>query len=276
MTRQNKMKIQTQFKHLRFVDTEEGVILNTGGFTLAYRAHQLPAEGNTSKINIQAAYAYSECKVDENFDKKMGRNMAYHRLNNQAEDFSDSFDVTPQLPEGFENNLIVLKDGQVDIMEKHFNLSKAIVEHFLATWAEVLNVGTAEEGEGNLYENIIDYNGTIAIDASVLDFVPPTMESLMVEVATTITAIADGALDTLDNFNLEDPPSANASALELLRKAFADIKDLVSSMNEPEEEGDEEGDEESDMDEDDEESDEGDEEGDDDEEGGDEEEDEPK
>lgn len=224
--KQKQPQVPTQYKHLRFADAETGEILNFGGFTLAYRCTQQPSEV-VGRPNIQVEYAYSECSINDNFNKKDGRSRTYNRLTQQAPDFYTAFDITPQLPEGYEHAIIQLSDGIVDIAHGEFNLQRAVVEHFLAEYAEILNVGTVEEGEGNLLSNLFDTEaGTLAINSEVLSYVDPSFESVANEVGSACVRIADEALDMLDS--IDGVPTAEQT--QALHKALTDIKDLCSSM----------------------------------------------
>lgn len=277
--KQKQPLVPTQFKHLRFADGETGEILNFGGFTLAYRCTQQPSE-IAGRPNIRVEYAYSECNISDNFNKADGRNRTYNRLQNHAPDYYEFFDLTPALPEGYEHHIIDLGNGIVDVSHKEFDLARYVAERFLSAWAAVLNVGTEDEGEGNLLNNlIVTEAGILAINSEVLSYVEPSFESVAHEVGTTVVGIADGALDLLDSINLDDSNATNTEIIAQVRKSLSDIKDLCSTMvaastDEEEEESEEEEDEidtdeddggaddESD-DEDDEEDDEDDEEGDD-------------
>jgi hypothetical protein len=225
--KQKQPQVPTQFKHLRFADSETGDILNFGGFTLAYRCIQKPSDV-AGRPNIEVQFAYSECSINDNFDKKEGRNRTYNRLQNQAPDYFEMFDITPQLPEGYEHHIIDLHDGVVDIAHTEFDLPRAVVEQFLTTWAAVLNVGTEESGEGNLLQNlIVTEAGILAISADVLSYTEPAFETVANEVATTVIGFADEAVDALDGIEVN---SQNAALIETVRSSLSSIKDLCSTM----------------------------------------------
>jgi hypothetical protein len=260
--KQKQPQVPTQFKHLRFAEAETGDILNFGGFSLAYRCIQQPSDV-AGRPNIHVEYAYSECSINDNFNKRDGRNRTYNRLANKAPDYYELFDLTPQLPEGYEHHIIDLKDGIVDVSHSIFDVPRAVVEQFLTTFSGVLNVGTEEEGEGNLLQNIfVTENGILAIDAEVLTYSEPAFEAVANEVANTVVRIADETIDMIDGIE----NTATAEQLAEIRKSISDIKDLCSTMaaassdedEDEEEEGDDDGEEDS------EEEIEGDEEGDDD------------
>lgn len=231
MARKEKQPlVPTQYKHLRFADGETGDILNFGGFTLAYRCTQQPSEV-AGRPTITAEYAYAECSINDNFDKTEGRKRTYNRLMHKAPNFYESFDITPQLPEGYEHHIIDLGEGIVDVSQDDsgFDLQRAIVERFLAVFAAILNIGTEEEGAGNLLENLfVTEAGKLAINSEVLSYVEPAFENVAREVATTVIGFADEAIDTIDGFD----PSAvlTAADLEPLRTALSSIKDLCSTM----------------------------------------------
>lgn len=244
MTRRKEkgIAIPTQFKHLRFaevdVDAEDIEISNLGGFTLAYRAIQSETDV-PGKIAIDVHYAFSECMTTDNFDKKDGRNRTYHRLQGQAPNFTDSFNVNESLPEGWMDRVIVVEGEIVDFPAEFFDLQRAVVEHFLSVWPEYLNVGYAESGDGNLYENLFSRDGVLYINASVLDYIPATFEDLLKDAANTIETIANETIDLLDQTDANDPAAA-AAALTAAKKALTDIKELVAVATAPDDNFDEE------------------------------------
>ena len=182
MSRKNKtnsFEPLVQYKHLRFADLETGKIQPNGGYTLAYRCQQLPGEV-PGTVRVEISYAFSECNLHDNFNKRQGRGTARNRLLNQAEDYFEAFDVTSQLPEGYMKDVINLGNGLIDIHSKTFDIVRAVVDQFLNTFGAILYLGNPDYVEGSLAHNLVTIGEreTLVIDASVLDFEPPTVEDL--------------------------------------------------------------------------------------------------
>lgn len=247
MAKKDKVQTLTQFKHLRFFDQSEGETLNNGGFTLAFRAKTVPTE-NVGVPRIEVSFAFAECSIEDNFNKARGRGIAYGRLQKMAEGFSDTFELT-DLPEGFQTHLIQLGDGQVDIKTEVYDVSRAVIEYFLLNFADALNVGSSEAGSyGNMLENLLtvgggDGSGTVMIDASILDYEEPTIESAMTEAAVSIKEISNECIDKLDSIDLNDAGAAQ-EAIASVRSALASIIDVCSSVTAAEDELDDESDDE--------------------------------
>lgn len=233
MARTELKLIPTQFKHLRFVDVEEEKILNSGGYSLAYRCLFTPATGPDSEARVEVAYAFSECRVEENFEKETGRRITYSRLQHEANDFTERFDITDQLPEGWQERLIRLNDDGtiVDIPHSDFDLGRAVIMQFLNDFSDVLFVGE-EEGEGSLLENLVTYGeDRLAIDSSVITYTPPTMQDVAVQVAGAVIELADSAIERLLALNIggvENGPETIAQAIKELNS----IKELNAAISE--------------------------------------------
>lgn len=72
-----------KYIHLRYTDPETDQIANQGGITVAYKStlHQ-PKDSSLNDINLEIAFAI--CSNYDNFNKKIGRNIATNRLLNKA------------------------------------------------------------------------------------------------------------------------------------------------------------------------------------------------
>lgn len=240
MTRKEKnsvAQLPVQFKHLRFADIESGKIQAHGGYTLAYRCQQHPAEV-PGTVRIEVSYAFAECSLMDNFNKKQGRSIAAGRLNGKAPEHFDSFDITETLPADYMNAVINLGNGLIDIHSDTFDIVAAVCRQFLENFAGVLNLGHPEYEDCSLLENltVIGERRSLVIDASVLDFEPPTVEELTYQAHVTISETCENLLEKMENFNLEDSPSTNAATLEEIRQGIKSIRDLADAMNEEEDE----------------------------------------
>lgn len=255
MSRKNKAQADqplVQYKHLRFADADTGKIQPNGGYTLAYRCTQSPGDV-PGAVRVEVSYAFSECNISDNFNKRQGRGAARARLLNKAEEYFEAFDITDRLPEGYMDDVINLGNGLIDIHSKTFDIVRAVVEQFLNTFGAVLYIGNPEYVEGSLFENLMTLGEreTLVINSAVLNFEEPGVEDIIYQANATIADTAVQLLDMMENFNLEDPPSANMTTLEEIRSGIKSIRDLAQGVldasdeeseeeSEEEEEGDDE------------------------------------
>lgn len=235
MTRKEKNptnQLPVQFKHLRFADVETKVIQANGGYTLAYRCQQSPGE-IPGEVRIEVSYAFAECNLLDNFNKKTGRSIAAGRLNGQAPEFFDAFDITDRLPENYMEGVINLGSGLIDIHSNTFDIVRAMCEQFLQNFGAVLNLGNPEYVEGSLFENLVTIGEreTLVIDGAALAFEEPTFEDVIYDANTTIATTCEQLLYKLENFNLEDSPTSNAPTLEEIRMGIKSIRDLADAVN---------------------------------------------
>lgn len=241
--------IPTQFKHLRFADVfdaEEGAdpelkVFARGGFTLAFRAVTEPAL--FGKFSVFLHYAFAECNVIENYNRKFGRQRAGGLLERRDENSSAIIDITELLPAGFEEKMIVQHANVIDFRQEYFDLHRCVVEQFLNEWAGSLNSGTEERGPGNLADNLIERDGTLFIDSAVLDYEEPSIEDLIVDMAQTVVEMADTTNALIANTDVTNP-EAVAVALATATKTLTDIKELMLTAASDEEGDDEESDDE--------------------------------
>lgn len=245
MTRKEKnpvVQLPVQFKHLRFADTETGKIQANGGYTLAYRCQQLPDE-IPGTVRIEVSYAFAECNLLDNFNKKTGRSIAAGRLNGQAPEFFEAFDITNNLPENYMEGVINLGSGLIDIHSHTFDIVRAMCEQFLSSFGAILNLGNPEYVEGSLFENLVTIGEreSLVINNQVLNFEEPTFEDVIYQANETIANKCEELLAMMENFNLEDSPTSNAPTLEEIRVGIKSIRDLADAVNSSEDEDDEEG-----------------------------------
>lgn len=234
-------QLPIQFKHLRFADVDAQMIQANGGYTLAYRCTQSPGEV-PGTIRVEVSYAFAECNLLDNFNKKMGRSIAGGRLNGQAPEFYSTFDITNRLPENYMDAVINLGSGIIDIHSDTFDIVRTLCEEFLVQFGAVLNLGNPEYIEGSLYENLVKMGprASLVINRQVLDFEEPTFEDVIYQANTTIAEKCEVLLAMMEDFNLEDSPSANAPTLEEIRQGIKSIRDLADAVNSAEDEDDEE------------------------------------
>jgi hypothetical protein len=214
-----------QFLHLRFVDTflqdgvesNESVVRNRGGYTLAYRCIK-HVEGAVFSVELE--YAFSECNEEDNYERARGRSIASARLNWNAPKLSFCFTLDDLPGDVNENQLLILQrkvdtyHSIVDINEAHYDLRATVVNHFLSDTSYLL--GTAID------INILDarpylttYRGALALDSSVLG---KSVYSLEQE----IFSLSEGVIANTECFIYESPgdEEMDPRLKEYLRKQY--------------------------------------------------------
>lgn len=217
-------QVPTQFKHLRFLDTDTNTILNNGGYTLAYRCFHIPAQGD-APASLLVRYAYSECNLADNFNKAAGRSRAYNRLNHGAAEYSTEFSITGDIAND-QTKLISLGQDIVDVKGHEFDLAEAVIREFLREWGSVLYLG---EDETQFLNNLVEYRNGLAIDAEVLSYIHADdldSEALLDDMVEVLE-VADAALAKL-NKPLDFTNSAAVTALlDEVRKDLTTIREVL-------------------------------------------------
>jgi hypothetical protein len=149
--------VPSQVIHLRFIDTESGVISPIGGFTLVFRATQ-------DNDDITVRYAFAECSLDDNFCRRTGVSIARNRLNQEADDYISV--INPDYPRDvdLEDQVYVIdeKTNTVDFLEKHFNLRHAVVMDFISSHV-------VESYGEEVLELIVEIDKKLYINSSIFD-----------------------------------------------------------------------------------------------------------
>lgn len=183
-TRNQQDQTAPQIKHLRFFDTnaiEDGdvqnVILNNGGFTLAFRimdlrllAPEIRAEWSDSSDFI-VNYAWSECYTNDNFEAKKGRTYATARLNNMAPNWSHTFQL-----EGLKGEIKTIFresqgrhlagiQGEVDLLGMEAQVAKALITNFIVEQQPGLYNGSDCD---SFLDYLVTHRGRLGIDSDVL------------------------------------------------------------------------------------------------------------
>ncbi len=244
MSRKHKQKnvLPYQTKHLRFVSPEsepganDAEILNNGGFTLAYRVLDLAlATLDTqqewdSDIGLVVQVAYSECHLDDNYDKKRGRHTASARLDHMASNWSHAFLL--EAPRPADDDIIKLAPGTaiVDLRGMESALAQAVVHSFINEQQDLLfNGGNLE----SFHEYLIEYKGTLALDAAVLltDDTDMPMGGLDLDQADAVEEHLDTIIAEVDVIAGASITDAQRTALNNILAAATAIRDIaVGSM----------------------------------------------
>ena len=110
--------------HLRLIDPGTRTVNNLGGYTLVYSCHE---QGQDVRVD----YAFTECSPGDNFNRRTGRNIAWHRYVREAPDWFSSF-LLPDLPDmPLEEITVQLGQDVIDVLGEYYNLRKAIVKSFI-------------------------------------------------------------------------------------------------------------------------------------------------
>jgi hypothetical protein len=233
-------KIPTQFKHLRFLDTDSSDIMNNGGYSLAYR---LILDDANDAVKVQ--YAFSEVNLTDNFNRSEGRRRTYNRLNCLSPDHTGEFVLgLNELGVDFKTRIIDLGSGFIDVRNSEFDIAKAVIMNFLQDWEDCLTLGI--EGvdlSGNLVENALG----IFIDSVALDALDEEDEDIgdYEALSETLTAAEEGLL-LIENFTDPDNVFQVNSLLKDLAEKFNAIKSAAHNAgvnHDPDDLDEEEGDE---------------------------------
>lgn len=172
MSRKNTIVTPFQTKHLRFVETDTMKELSHGGFTLAFRLHDLSRMGEAeqarweSETGVIVQYSWAECNLNDNFHKKRGRMISMHRLDNQASNWYHEFalELTPEAEAIIRLGTSPL-DSLIDLRGVEKLVARELVENFCSEQQAYTACG---ESLDEFMDFLVEYPNGLALDSEVL------------------------------------------------------------------------------------------------------------